>query len=564
MMASQPAVAYFSMEIALDPLLPTYSGGLGVLAGDMLRSAADLGVPLVGITLVHRGGHFQQRLDPTGQQSESPAQWSPEGRLELMTAAACVEIEGRRVAVRAWRFVAKGIRAEVPVYMLDTALPENSEWDRSLTDTLYGGDERYRLAQEVVLGIGGVRMLRALGHDTVRTFHMNEGHSALLILALLEERRAGGPLSSSNDADFEAVRHQCVFTTHTLVPAGHDQFPLSLVRTVLGADRSSVLGAAGCCDGGPLNMTFVGLRFSRYINGVAMHHSAVSQGMFPQYPVRAITNGVHALTWTAAPFRELYDRHIPEWRHDNLYLRYAVGIDLEEIRAAHAQAKAMLLREVRERAGVSLDEHAITIGFARRAAAYKRADLVFSDLDRLRASARNIGPLQFLFAGKAHPRDEEGKLMIRRVFDAAASLTGDIRVLYLEGYDMRWAQFLTSGVDLWLNTPRRPGEASGTSGMKAALNGVPSFSVCDGWWLEGHLEGITGWSIGDEESGAPDSVSEARSLYEKLETTIVPAYYGRPTSWARIMRSAIALNGSFFNTQRMLAQYVSNAYEPRQ
>jgi glycogen phosphorylase len=514
----------------------------------------------VGVTLIHRCGYFEQRLDANGQQTESASRWSPEGRVERMAPIVSIEIEGRPVALRAWRFGVKGLRGEVPVYLLDSDLPDNSEWERSLTNTLYGGDDRYRLAQEMVLGLGGVRMLRALGHVSVRTFHMNEGHSGLLALSLLEERRGGTGLASSSEADFEAVRRQCVFTTHTPVPAGHDQFPAALVRTLLGADRTSALEAAGCCDGGPLNMTFVGLRFSHYINGVAMHHSAVSQGMFPQYPIRAITNGVHAATWTAPPLRELYDRHVPEWRRDNLYLRYVVGIAVEEVRAAHALAKSTLLGAVRERTGASLDEQVLTIGFARRAAAYKRADLVFSDLDRLRGIAHRVGPLQFIFAGKAHPCDEEGKRMIRRVFDAAACLREDIRVLYLEGYDMRWAQLLTSGVDLWLNTPHRPEEASGTSGMKAALNGVPSFSVCDGWWLEGHLEGITGWSIGDEEYTPSDSLSEARSLYDKLESTILPAYYGRPTEWGRVMRSAIAVNGSFFNTERMLAQYVSNAY----
>jgi starch phosphorylase len=564
--SASPEVAYFSMEIALDPALPTYSGGLGVLAGDTIRAAADLGIPMVGVSLLYRRGYFEQRLDARGQQGEQACAWSPEGRLEPAAARAHVEVEGRTVALRAWRFPVTGAEGHVvTVYLLDTDLPENDAWDRTLTDTLYGGDDRYRLAQEMVLGLGGVRLLRAQGHRAVRAFHMNEGHSALLAVALLAEHVGETRLASITDADVDAVRRQCVFTTHTPVPAGHDQFARPLARDLLGSQAMAALEASGCCSGGLLNMTYMALRFSRYINGVAMHHGQVSQGMFPDYPVRAITNGVHAVTWTAPPFRELFDRQIPEWRRDNLYLRYAVGIGLDAVRSAHQRAKSALLDEVRRRTGAALDPRALTIGFARRAAAYKRADLVFSDLERLRGIGRRVGPLQLLFAGKAHPRDEEGKAMIRRVFTAAASLGGDVPVHYLEGYDVRWAQLLTSGVDLWLNTPQRPEEASGTSGMKAALNGVPSLSVRDGWWLEGHFEGITGWAIGDEDDLPADPAAEAASLYRKLESAILPAYYGRPAAWARVMRSAIAVNGSFFNAQRMLSQYVANAYaaEPK-
>jgi starch phosphorylase len=562
-MSAAAEIAYFSMEVCLDPTLPTYAGGLGVLAGDTIRSAADLGIPMVGVSLLHRRGYFNQHLDERGQQGEAPCAWSPEGRLEAMPARATIEVQGRTVKLRAWRHAVTGVHGDVvSVYLLDSDLPENDAWDGTLTDTLYGGDERYRLAQEMVLGLGGVRMLRALGHDNIRAFHMNEGHSALLALGLLEERLDGAPMAVVTEADIDAVRRQCVFTTHTPVPAGHDQFPRSLVRDLLGSRAVAALEASRCCSGELLNMTYLALRFSHYINGVAMHHGQLSQGMFPEYPVRAITNGVHAVTWTAPSFRELYDRHIPEWRRDNLYLRYAVGIGLDEVRSAHDRAKSALLEEVRKRPGTVLDPRVLTVGFARRAAAYKRADLVFADLERLRAIARRVGRVQFLFAGKAHPRDEEGKRMIRRVFEAAASIGGDVPVHYLEGYDARWAQLLTSGVDLWLNTPQRPEEASGTSGMKAALNGVPSLSVRDGWWLEGHFEGITGWSIGADEEPPADSAREAASLYQKLEAVILPMYYGRPTAWAEVMRSAIAVNGSFFNTQRMLSQYVANAYYP--
>jgi glycogen phosphorylase len=292
-----------------------------------------------------------------------------------------------------------------------------------------------------------------------------------------------------------------------------------------------------------------------------MHHGEVSQGMFPRYPVRAITNGVHATTWTAPAFQALYDRHFPEWRRDNLYLRYAVGIPLTEIREAHRDCKRILLEAIHKSTGTKLEERILTIGFARRAALYKRADLLFSNSERLRWLAERVGPLQLVFAGKAHPRDEEGKTLIQRLFQAAASLSDGIKFLYLPDYDMRWAQLLTSGVDVWLNTPQRPHEASGTSGMKAALNGVPSLSVLDGWWIEGCVEGATGWAIGASD-GSPTAEAEAASLYDKLERVILPAFYGRPDSFAEIMRSTIALNGSFFNTQRMVHQYVSNAYFP--
>jgi starch phosphorylase len=307
-------------------------------------------------------------------------------------------------------------------------------------------------------------------------------------------------------------------------------------------------------------MTYLALRFSRYINGVAMHHGEVSHSMFPNYPVRAITNGVHAVTWSAPSFQELFDRHIPEWRHDNLYLRYAVGIGLEEIEHAHALAKGAMIDQLARTTGAHLQESVLTIGFARRAATYKRADLLFTDLERLKKIARYCGPIQVVYSGKAHPRDEEGKAVIRRVFEAAASLSGKIPVVYVPDYDMRWGQLLTSGVDMWLNTPHRPFEASGTSGMKAALNGVPSLSVLDGWWMEGCVEGVTGWAIGREGDSEEDHGLEIATLYNQLENVIVPLFYGRPKDFARVMRSAIALNGSFFNTERMMSQYLANAY----
>ena len=540
--------------------MPTYSGGLGVLAGDAVRAAADLAVPLVAVTLVHRKGYFRQRLGADGAQSEAPAEWSPEVTLEAVPQRASLVLEGRLVHVRAWRATVTGIDgAHVPVYFLDTDLPENAPADRAITDTLYGGDERYRLKQEAVLGLGGVALLRATEPEPPRVYHMNEGHAALLVLALLAEEATGGDLRAIGDEERERVRERCVFTTHTPVPAGHDRFPLSLVREVLGAPLADAIAGSGVATDGVLNMTALALRFSRYVNGVALRHGEVAADMFPSYPMNAITNGVHAATWTCAAVAAVHDRHIPQWRRDNRYLRYAIKCPLEEVRDAHALAKRALLAEVARRSGRALDPAAFTIGFARRATAYKRPDLIFSDLERLRAIVRTGGPLQLVYAGKAHPRDAAGKELIGRVFAAASALDEEVPVVYLEDYDTALARLLVAGVDLWLNTPRKPLEASGTSGMKAALNGVPSLSVLDGWWIEGYIEGVTGWSIGDASRDSDDAL-EARTLYEKLERVILPLFHRAPLGYAEVMRAAIAHNGSFFNAQRMVSQYVDNAY----
>jgi glycogen phosphorylase len=558
----QATIAYFSMEIAVDPKIPTYAGGLGVLAGDALRSTADRGLPMVGVTLLLRRGYFRQQLDESGQQSEQPEEWSPEAVFERVEPIVLLTLDGARLSIRAWRYWVQGVSGyKVPVYFLDTDMPENPSRGRALTNNLYGGDERYRLCQEAVLGIGGLRLLRLLEYTDIVRFHMNEGHSALLTLALLEERVGRPSLSTATQDDIEAVRSKCVFTTHTPVPAAFDQFSLDLAREVLGPDRISILDITRCCPPGNLNMTYLALRCSRYVNGVAMHHGEVSHGMFPNYPIHAITNGVHGVTWTSPSFQELYDQHIPEWRRDNLYLRYAIGINLEAIRQAHLHAKREMIQQIAKATGVQFDENVATLGFARRATAYKRAELLFTDLDRLRAIRRQAGPFQVVYGGKAHPRDEEGKAVIRRVFQAATALRDSIPIVYVQNYDFNWARLLTSGVDLWLNTPHRPYEASGTSGMKAALNGVPSLSVRDGWWIEGHIEGVTGWSIGFDEDPEQHDI-EVASMYDKLERVILPMFYARPNAYAEVMRSAIAINGSFFNTQRMMAQYVLNAYFP--
>lgn len=569
-MAAHAPVAYFSMEIALDPRMPTYSGGLGMLAGDTIRSAADLRVPMVAVTLAHRKGFFVQKLDASGWQTESPSAWAVEQFCQEQPVRAQVHIEGRAVAVRAWRYTVKGSSGhEVPVFLLDTALPENSEWDRALTDHLYGGDAHYRLCQEMILGMGGVRLLRALGYHDLSRFHMNEGHAALLGLELLDERARWFHRERFNHEDVQAIQRRCVFTTHTPVSAGHDKFPLDHVGRVLGRGDLFDMREVFCCAG-ELNMTYLALNLSHYVNGVAKKHGEVSRALLqPQgnrqpYQIDSITNGVHLATWAAPSFQELFDRHIPGWREDNSSLRNALGLPADELWHAHLAAKNQLMAEVNRRGQAKLDPETLTLGFARRATAYKRTALLLGDPARLKAIAAAKGRLQIIYAGKAHPRDDEGKKLIQRIMAARTALRPEVEVVYLENYDWALARLLVAGVDVWLNTPQPPLEASGTSGMKAALNGVPSLSVLDGWWLEGWVEGVTGWAIG--ECCPSDATAEFRarcdapSLYQKLEQAVMPAFYERHDDFLRVMRHAIALNASHFNTQRMVQEYVLKAY----
>ncbi|RPH66251.1 MAG: alpha-glucan family phosphorylase [Burkholderiales bacterium] len=565
-MPSPETIAYFSMEIGLAEAMPTYSGGLGLLAGDTIRSAADGDVPMVAVTLVHRKGYFHQRLDANGTQTEEPQPWSPADTLTELPARATVGIEGRAVVLRAWRFDAKGVSgATVPVLLLDSDLPDNAEADRHLTDHLYGGDDRYRLCQEIILGIGGVRMLRTLGYDTIRRFHMNEGHAALLVLELGYEEMQRRGLSEVTREVAVAVKPMCVFTTHTPVPAGHDQFPLAMVRRVL-TDYHHAYDerAVEFCLDNVLNMTYLALDNSHYVNGVAKKHGEISRQMFAQYKVDSITNGVHAGFWIAPAIQAVLDRHITAWREDNASLRYALGIPRHELWAAHQNAKQDLVAWVNQRTGAGLFSNAFTIGFARRSTPWKRADLLFHDLQRLLALHANAGPIQVIYGGKAHPRDGGGKDLIRQIFAQIAQLKGRLGVVYLEDYDIASAKRMVAGVDLWLNTPQPPLEASGTSGMKAAMNGVPQLSVLDGWWVEGCIENITGWAIGNggtnNAGGIDERAFDAQSLYNKLETVILPMFYRDQDRYIDVMRHAIALNGSFFNTERMVDQYVRKAY----
>ena len=557
---SARTIAYFSMEIALDPSLPTYSGGLGMLAGDTLRSAADTGAPMVAVSLVHRCGYFRQKLDASGQQTETDVPWSPE-TLPSAGEVVSLTMQNRTIKICAWRFDVVGVAGHViPVFLLDTDIEGNDPYDRRLTDTLYGGDTYYRLCQETVLGLGGVQLLHQLG-CLPAVYHMNEGHASLLTLGLLEDRLSPGEtLANSTEEDRLAVAQQCVFTTHTPVPAGHDQFGLDQMYAVLGQDRAKALERFGGLHNNLLNMTYVALRFSRWVNGVAMQHGKVSQQMFPDYHVESVTNGVHAATWIAPPLQRLFDDEMPRWRHDNQYFRSVYGIKPSRIANAHRVAKHRLIETIAERTGEALNESVLTLGFARRVATYKRASLLLEDPKRLAKIAKKLGGLQIVFAGKAHPADTAGKGLIKEVFELAGKIgsTGSLRIVYLENYDWELGGILTQGVDVWVNTPRRPYEASGTSGMKAALNGVPSLSILDGWWIEGCAEDVTGWAIDDGDTDA----AEAASLYDKLEGRIAPMF-ARPNAWARMQQHCIAMNGSFFNTDRMLGQYFANAYFPQ-
>jgi len=550
---NEPIIAYLSMEIALSSDMPTYSGGLGVLAGDTVRSAADLSLPFVAVTLISRKGYLNQKISPEGWQIEQPVEWEIEKILTPLPVQVEVEIEKRKVKVGAWVYPWKSARGTiVPVIFLDTNIPQNTPEDRSITDYLYGGDSRYRLKQEIVLGIGGSRILKALDLE-VRKYHINEGHAALVTVELLQ---------SFKNCDVEAVKNLCVFTTHTPVEAGHDKFPYDMVKDVLGEPIPlpllKQLGGADC-----LNMTLLALNLSGYINGVAKKHREVSLNMFPGYDIHSITNGVHSYTWTSPGFQTLFDRYIPGWAQEPELLTRADIISNQEIWTVHQKEKARLLQLIKEKNNIEMDEEALTLGFARRMTAYKRPHFIFTDVERLKKINR-AGKLQIVFAGKAHPHDFEGKKLIQQIIQYSRELSPEIKIAFLENYNLEVAKKIIAGVDIWVNTPMRPLEASGTSGMKAAHNGVINFSVLDGWWIEGCLEGITGWSIGpeSEEDGNPQEIfqKEISDFYGKLEYVIVPTYYHHREQWIKLMKNSISKVASYFNAHRMMESYITEAY----
>jgi starch phosphorylase len=560
---TEPKIAYFSMEIGIRDDIPTYSGGLGILAGDTVKSASDLCLPFIAVTLMSRKGYFRQEIDSEGRQKEFPVVWDPSKLLTNAEEKISIFIENREVFVQAWIYFVESPRvASVPVIYLDTDLPENSVEDRTLTDQLYGGDESYRLKQEMILGIAGVRMLRKLGFQ-VKKYHMNEGHAAFLTLELLHEYKKDieAVWDESHIWDTEAVRDLCVFTTHTPVEAGHDKFSYELFNNVFGDyfPENILKTLAGEKN---VNMTLLGFNLSKYVNGVAKKHGEVSQSMFPGYQINAITNGVHSYTWTSDSFKQIFDKYLPGWANEpEIFVRIGVIPD-DEIWAAHTNAKKKLIDYVNSVSDADMDIDTLTIGFARRSTAYKRADLLFSDIDRLEKIGS--GKIQLIYGGKAHPKDIPGKELIEKIISYKAHLKGKIKIAFIQNYNMEIALKLVSGADIWLNTPLRPLEASGTSGMKAAHNGVINFSVLDGWWIEGHIEGFTGWAIGPAAKEiVPDNNMnqiDAEDLYNKLEKVIIPLYYDDRKTWIRMMQNAIGKNAYYFNSHRMMRRYVTEAY----
>ncbi|MGC9514724.1 alpha-glucan family phosphorylase [Methanocrinis sp.] len=545
-------IAYFSMEIGMVEEIPTYAGGLGTLAGDTVRSSADLGLPLVAVTLISRKGSFRQELDPAGRQIEHPAEWDPSDLMERLPERAKVGIGDREVSIAAWQYILESpTGGSIPVLFLDTDLAENAPEDRGITDHLYGGDQRYRLKQEIVLGTGGLKILDALGFH-IRKYHLNEGHSSLLALELLE--RCG--------RDAEKVQKRCVFTTHTPAEAGHDKFSYDLVGELIeDGEKIEMLKKFGGQE--RLNMTLLALNLSMYVNGVAKKHQETSSAMFPGYQIHSVTNGVYSYRWTCPEFRELYDRYLPGWANEPELLVRVDIIPDDLMVEAHARTKRALIDLVNRSTGTEMDPEVLTLGFGRRSTEYKRPTLLFSDLDRLRR-INSRGEIQIVMAGKAHPEDLQGKRLIEEIFGYAEALKGEIEVAYLENYDMALAAKMVAGVDVWLNTPLRPREASGTSGMKAAHNGVINFSVLDGWWIEGWIEGVTGWSIGPEpgeqlsfEEGGQRDLDD---LYSKLEYIIVPTFYHRKDDWVKIMNNSIGMLAYYFNSHRMMRRYVTEAY----
>lgn len=599
-------IAYFSAEFALHRSLPIYSGGLGVLSGDHCKEASDLGVPLVGVGLYYHGGYFDQQIGLDGWQRDSadpvdPAAnpvWRvnhPDGSPYLVP----VTVSGREVQVGVWRVMV----GRVPVYLLDTDLPQNDPQDRKLTARLYASATEWRLRQEWVLGVGGVRMLRLLGINP-RIWHANEGHAGFMYVERLRELIASG---LPGDAAKHQIRACSVFTTHTPVPAGHDVFSFNELEQVTGPfwntmgmtrDQFMAFGQPGAKDQ-HYEMTLLSLRMAGRVNGVSARHGEESRRIWrwvwgggnAEVPIGHVTNGVHLGTWMARPIRDLVAESLgggPDWetQSDPEAITAAVrSLDDARLWAAHENLRHLLFHYVREEArhrwrdywkdpaklagaGALLSPTVLTLGFARRFATYKRADLLFRDPDRLRRLLTDPRrPVQIIFSGKAHPADDPGKRVLQRVYQAAQDPSFEGRIAFLEDYELHLAQRMVAGVDLWVNVPRAPLEACGTSGMKAALNGVPQLSTLDGWWAEGYVAGVNGWTIPlAPAEGDPESADMAH-LFEILEREVVPAYYDRvpgshSPAWVQRMKGAMAVAIERFTTRQMLQAYVSRYYVP--
>ena len=537
-----PQIAYFSAEIGFSSSIPTYSGGLGVLAGDHLKAAADANMPLVGITLLYRHGYFRQHVGHDGWQTESYPIFNPQPALEKLSNIVEVTLQGRKIKIAIWRTHLTGYTGhKVPILFLDADVPGNAANDRALTHSLYGGDTEHRLWQEAVLGFAGTLAVHDVYSD-IKSYHLNEGHCSFVPLALLK-----------SGFDTDHVRKRTHFTTHTPVPAGHDVFPYHMAERVLGDLLPPQIRTYAGQEA--LSMSELALNLCGSANGVSELHGHVSRDMFPDKTIGYVTNGVHHLTWVSPHMAALFDRDLPGWRHDPSILVRARDLQPDAVAAARAACKKALLDYANSECNLGYAEDILTIGFARRAASYKRATLLFRDPARLTRIC--AGKVQFVFAGKAHPRDDAGHRLIQGIVQAGQQLGEQLRIGYINNYNMLSGALITAGVDVWLNTPLRPHEASGTSGMKAALNGVPSASIADGWWAEGAQDGSNGWIIGD--SAHPNDEADADSLYNVLEQHIIPTYYQNQARWRTIVQEAIS-TGTQFTAARMVHDYRTQYY----
>ncbi|MBY9002405.1 MAG: alpha-glucan family phosphorylase [Candidatus Lokiarchaeota archaeon] len=548
-------VAYISMEIGIDSSIPTYSGGLGVLSGDTVRSAADLEIPMVAVCLCYSSGYFYQLFNEKGEQKEKEIEWNYFYEFEKISKPITIKIENKEILVTAWLYRVIGQSGHIiPVYLLTTDVEGNEDWMKKMTGSLYDSTSRWnRIVQEQILGIGAVKLLESQGYKNLEVYHLNEGHGSFSIVELYNKL-----------GDLEKVKDKVVFTTHTPVPAGHDKFDQKLVEKVFENRFPSEIRKLAD-DKGSLNMTFLGMIGSRYQNGVAKKHGEISRKMFPNANIDYITNGIHLPFWISKPIRKLFDRKWPNWKSNPKMLQSAIELDDLELFDARIENKFNLINYQKGHSWNLLDEELITIGFARRFATYKRATLIFHDIDRLGKLCQ--GKVQFIFAGKAHPKDMMGKEYIKEIFESAEYLYDNfkVKVVLMENYNMDLAHLLVSGVDIWMNTPERYREASGTSGMKAALNGTLNLSVLDGWWLEGYKRApMAGWAIGPDDSNPKDpGVSnswdiDSNAIYEILENEVIPTYMNHD-EWLLRSKYAISL-AAFFNTHRMVEEYADKAY----
>ena len=536
------SVAYLSMEIALDNNIKTYAGGLGVLAGDLLKSAATRKFPMIGITLISNQGYFKQKISKSGIQSELVDTDYDFSLLKKLDVETIVNIGNDKVRVGVWQYLIKGGDGfSVPVYFLDTNISGNKSIYKKLSTKLYGGDLTMRLRQEIILGRGGVKILKSLGYNNIKKYHLNEGHGAFTTIELFNNS-----LAKTIDDKIRDVKKQCVFTTHTPIQTIFDEFPVELLKA---NQIDFPFNLPKIIKDERINTLDLAMYFSGYINGVAKTHQKFLNNVFPKYNIQVITNGINSVFWAAPEFKKLYDKFIPGWRNNSSLLKTVNKFSTEDIWRAHQKAKRRLLNYIKKEEKISWRDDILTICFARRFTQYKQPLLLFADVDRLLEILENGGRAQIILAGKAHFRDLTGQESIKRLYGIKKKYP-QLNIIFLQNYDLDLAQLLVAGSDLWLNNPQVPQEACGTSGMKAAHNGVPQISTLDGWWPEGYKKNKTGWAI-----------TNANDLYEKLKKEILPIYYKDQKKWREIMKNVISLNASYFNSDRALGQYIKQAYK---